>query len=196
MHDNVRKQELSSGQLNILSVQTCQWWNAVFVQAKRFIDNLGNNHGGTPWEGDETNSVFVADRLFFIVAVFHAIENLEKLSVELQRQNDTTLTDVLSAIYAVVPFQKIADLRNMNIHGLDYLAGKGFGQQYYQSEINDGQHQFITTPAWTYSNGETKAIYIGNVPLDKLLAVMKSQYPIVKAKTEEVFISTLLGKQK
>ena len=193
MHDRVKNQALNSGQLNILSVQTCQWWNAVFIQARRFLDDLKNDHGGTPWENDETNSVFVADRLFLIVAVYHAIESLEKLSIELQRNNDTALTDVLSAIYAVVPSKNIADLRNMNIHGLDYLSGQGFGQNHYQSEVNDGQYKIITTAAWTYSNGETKSLYIGNVPIDKLLVAMKAQFPKVKEKTEEVFNRTLFG---
>ena len=48
MHKKVKDAEMTSTQLFILSMQTCQWWNAVFIQAKRFFDILESDHGGTP----------------------------------------------------------------------------------------------------------------------------------------------------
>ena len=74
---------MTSTQLFILSMQTCQWWNAVFIQAKRFFDILESDHGGTPWDEGNSNSMFVAERMFLITALHHAIENLQKLNIEL-----------------------------------------------------------------------------------------------------------------
>lgn len=196
MQNSVKKQQLTNSQLNILSFQTCQWWNAVIIQAKRFLNALNSNKGGTPWEVDETNSVFVADRLFLVIAIHHAIEDLQKLNIELIRKNDKTLEQVLCSIDNAVSLQDITNLRDMNIHNLDYLAGKGFKQDIFKSEVDDGQHKIITTAAWTYSNGDTKSIYIGNVRLDSLLSIMQEQLPIVRKKTEQVFMETLWGESK
>ena len=50
---------MTNTQLFILSIQTCQWWNAVFIQAKRFMDDLKHNDGGTPWdEKNENKTIF------------------------------------------------------------------------------------------------------------------------------------------
>ncbi len=195
MQKSVKSQPLTNSQLNILSFQTCQWWNAVIMQTKRFLDALSSNKGGTPWEEDETNSVFVADRLFLVIAIHHAIEDLQKLNVELLRKNDKTLEKVLDSIDGAVPLQDIRNLRDMNIHNLDYLVGKGFKQDCFKSEVDDGKHKIITTAAWTYSNGDTKAIYVGKVHLDKLLRIMQEQLPIVRTKTEQVFMETLWGER-
>ena len=95
MRKNIKESEMTSTQLFILSMQTCQWWNAVFVQAKRFFEVLEINHGGTPWDESEDNSMFVAERMFLITALHHAIENLQKLNVELQRKNDKQVRLIL-----------------------------------------------------------------------------------------------------
>lgn len=196
MQSSVKLQPLTNSQLNILSFQTCQWWNAVIIQAKRFLDALSSNKGGTPWEEDETNSIFVADRLFLVIAIHHAIEDLQKLNIELLRKNDKALEKVLASIDDAVPLQDIRNLRDMNIHNLDYLVGKGFKQDSFKSEVDDGKHKIITTAAWTYSNGDTKSIYVGKVHLDKLLRIMQEQLPIVRTKTEQVFMETLWGERK
>ena len=191
MRDNVKKHEMNSTQLFTLSVQTCQWWNAVIVQAKRFFAALNNNHGGTPWEEDDSNSIFVADRMFLIVAIFHAIENLQKLDIELQRDNDCSMSQVLNAINDVAPLEDIKNLRDMNIHGLDYLVEKGRRQDLFRTTVNEGEYAVQTTAAWTFIHGDSKVILIGNVRIDKLLLVMKEQLPIVQEKTKAVYVHTL-----
>ena len=45
MHKDIKEKEMTSTQRYLLAYQTCQWWNAVFVQAKRFFDVLDENHG-------------------------------------------------------------------------------------------------------------------------------------------------------
>ena len=47
MRKSIKEKEMTSTQRFLLAYQTCQWWNAVFVQAKRFFDVLEEDHGGT-----------------------------------------------------------------------------------------------------------------------------------------------------
>lgn len=194
MHKKIKEAEMTSTQLFILSMQTCQWWNAVFVQAKRFFEVLGNNHGGTPWDDGDANSMFVAERMFLITALHHAIENLQKLNVELQRKNDNTFQPVLDAIELVAPLEDIKNLRDMNEHGLDYLVDKGRKQDDYRKTVEKGEYKIHTTAAWTHVHGDANLILLGNVEIDKLLLVMKEQLPIVKAKTKEIFENSLYAR--
>ena len=107
MHKNVKETKMNETQLFILSMQTCQWWNAVFIQSKRFFEILESDHGGTPWDEGNANSMFVAERMFLITALHHAIENLQKLNIELQRNNDNTFQTVLDAIETAASLQDI-----------------------------------------------------------------------------------------
>lgn len=184
---------MTSTQRILLAEQTCQWWNAVFVQAKRFFDLLENDRGGTPWESDSTNRVFVAERLFLITAIYHAIENLEKLGYELQRQGDTSLQSVLQAIEKIAPLQDIKNLRDMNEHSLDYLVDKGRKQSDFRTTVEKNGYSILTTAAWTHVHGDAHAILLGNVEIDKLLLVMKEQLSFVRQKTKEVFDNELKG---
>ena len=124
MNRNIKEKEMTSTQLFLLSYQTCQWWNAVVIQAKRFLDVLEDDHGGNPWN-NERNSIFMAERLFLITAIFHAIQDLEKLDYELQRAGDTSLQIVIKAIENVAPLADIKNLRDMNEHSIDYLVEEG-----------------------------------------------------------------------
>ena len=194
MHKNVKETKMNETQLFILSMQTCQWWNAVFVQAKRFFEVLEINHGGTPWDESEDNSMFVVERMFLITALHHAIENLQKLNIELQRKNDNTFQPVLDAIELVAPLEDIKNLRDMNEHGLDYLVDRGRKQDDYRKTVEKGDYRIHTTAAWTHVHGDAKVILLGNVEIDTLLLVMKEQLPIVKAKTKEIFENSLYAR--
>lgn len=194
MHKKVKDAKMTSTQLFILSMQTCQWWNAVFIQAKRFFDILESDHGGTPWDEGNSNSMFVAERMFLITALHHAIENLQKLNIELQRNNDATFQAVLDAIETVASLEDIKNLRDMNEHGLDYLVDKGRKQDDYRKTVEKGEYKIHTTAAWTHVHGDANLILLGNVEIDKLLLVMKEQLPIVKAKTKEIFENSLYAR--
>lgn len=193
MNKNVKEQKMTSTQLFLLAYQTCQWWNAVFIQAKRFFDVLEEEHGGTPWDDGDANSMFVAERMFLITAIYHAIENIQKLDVELQRVNDITLQKVLQKIEAVAPLNDIKNLRDMNEHGLDYLINKGRRQDQFRSSVKKDDYKILTTAAWTHVNGDAKMVLLGNVQIDKLLIVMKDQMPIVSEKTKEIFEKEFVG---
>ena len=194
MQKDVEKTQMTSTQLFILSMQTCQWWNAVFIQAKRFFDILESDHGGTPWDEGNSNSMFVAERMFLITALHHTIENLQKLNIELQRNNDATFQAVLDAIETVASLEDIKNLRDMNEHGLDYLVDKGRKQDDYRKTVEKGEYKIHTTAAWTHVHGDANLILLGNVEIDKLLLVMKEQLPIVKAKTKEIFENSLYAR--
>lgn len=116
MHKDIKEKEMTSTQRYLLAYQTCQWWNAVFVQAKRFFDVLDENHGGTPWDQGDANSMFVAERMFLIMAIYHAIEDLEKLDYECQRKGDASFQPVLQRIETVASLKDIKNLRDMNEH--------------------------------------------------------------------------------
>lgn len=194
MLDKVKNRPMNSTQLWTLSVQTCQWWNAVIVQAKRFFSILDDEHGGTPWDDGDSNSLFIAERMYLIVAIYHAIENLQKLDIEMQRINDYSLSEVLNAIDAVAPLEDIKSLRDMNIHNLDYLVEEGRKQDQFRSIITEGEYTIHTTAAWTVVHGDAKMILIGKVQIDKLILAMKEQLPTVQKKTKEIYNSTLYPK--
>lgn len=192
MNKIVKYQKMTSTQLFILAFQTCQWWNAVFMQARRFFDILGDDHGGDPWK-DERNSLFLADRTFLIMAIFHALEDLEKLDTELQRTGDISLQAVLQALYNAVPREHIKNLRDMNEHSLDYLMEQGQKQDRFRTSFEKDGQTLYTTAAWTYINGNTKTFLLGNVEITPLLSVMKEQLPFVREKTKEVFEKGLMN---
>ena len=187
MRKDIKEKELTSTQRYLLAYQTCQWWNAVFVQAKRFLDVLEESHGGTPWDEGDANSIFVAERIFLIMAIYHAIEDLEKLNYECQLKGDASLELVLQAIGSVAPLEDIKNLRDMNEHNLDYLMDEGRRQDQFRSVVEKNGYAIHTTAAWTIVHGDAKTMLLGTVEIDKLLLVMKEQLPFVREKTKEIF---------
>lgn len=192
MRRDIKEKAMTSTQRLLLAYQTCQWWNAVFIQAKRFFNVLEDDHGGDPWS-NEKNSLFIAERMFLITAIFHAIEDLEKLDSELRHQGDESLQIVLQAIEKVAPLQDIKNLRDMNEHMLDYLLEMGRKQDQYRSTVQKEEYTFHTTAAWTIVHGDAKTMLLGNVPIDTLLIEMKGQLSLVQEKTKEVFDRELMS---
>ena len=184
---------MTSTQRFLLAYQTCQWWNAVFAQAKRFFAVLEESHGGTPWDQGDANSMFVAERMFLIVAIYHAIEDLEKLDYECQREGDASLQVVLQAIETVAPLQDIKNLRDMNEHNLDYLLEEGQKQDQFRSLVKKNGFAIHTTASWTIVHDDAKIMLLGRVEIDKLLLVMKEQLPFVQEKTKALFEKELRG---
>lgn len=193
MRKSIKEKEMTSTQRFLLAYQTCQWWNAVFVQAKRFFDVLKEDHGGTPWDQGDANSMSIAERMFLIVAIYHAIEDLEKLDYECRREGDASLQVVLQAIETVAPQQDIKNLRDMNEHSLDYLLEEGQKQDQFRSLVEKNGYAIHTTAFWTIAHGDAKIMLLGKVEIDKLLLVMKEQLPFVREKTKALFEKGLLG---
>lgn len=192
MRKDIREKEMTSSQRLLLAYQTCQWWNAVFVQADRFFDVLEKSHGGTPWDPGNANSMFVADRMFLITAIFHAIEDLEKLNCELQRKGDSSFCVVMDAIEKVAPLCDIKNLRDMNEHNLDYLMDEGRKKNQFRTVVEKNGYEILTTAAWTHIHNEAQTILFGNIEIDKLLIAMKEQLPFVQEKTEKIFMRELM----
>ena len=193
MRKEIEELELTDWQLDQLAHHTCQWWNAVFSQAKRFIDALETDHGGEPWDESNSNNMFVAERIFFITAIHHAIEYLQKLNIELYRVGDQSLQHVLEAIENVAPLQDILSLQNMNEHGLEYLLGKGRKQSEFISTAKAGDRTIKIPANMTFIHGDAQVFLLGNIPIDKLLFVMKEQLPVVRSKTKEIFYGQASG---
>lgn len=187
MRENIKKKEMTSTQRFLLAYQTCQWRNVVFVQAERFFAVLSESHGGMPWDPGDANSMFIAERTLLIMAIHHAIEDLEKLDYECQREGDALLQPVLQAIEAVAPLEDIKNLRDMNEHNLDYLMDEGWKQKQFRSVVEKNGYTIHTTAAWTIVHGDAEVMLLGNVEIDKLLHVMKEHWPVVREKTKEVF---------
>ena len=160
MHKDIKEKEMTSTQRYLLAYQTCQWWNAVFVQAKRFFDVLDENHGGTPWDQGDANSIFVAERMF---------------------------QPVLQRIETVASLKDIKNLRDMNEHSLDYLLERGQKQDQFRSVVEKNGFAIHTTAAWTIIHGDAQTMLLGRVEIDKLLLVMKELLPLVQEKTKELF---------
>ena len=193
MRKEIEELELTDWQLEQLAHHTCQWWNAVLTQGKRFIDALQSDHGKEPWDKSNTNNMFVAERIFFITAIHHAIEYLQKLNIELQRADDWSLQNVLEAIEEVAPLQDILSLRNMNEHGLEYLLGKRRKQKEFISTAKTGDCAIKIPANMTFVHGGAQVFLLGNVPIDKLLSVMREQLPVVYLKTKGIHYKPLSG---
>lgn len=191
-YDEIMNVEMSYDQISKLAYQTCQWWNSVFVQAKRFI-NASENNDEMPW--DDSNATFIADRLFLIMAIYHSFEGIKKLNIELQRENDFSLDPVVKSLDNIVNFETIKQLRNMNEHGLDYLIGKGRAKNYYETTVETATRKIHTNAGMTIVWGDEDLFLFGKVPIDKLLLAMKDQFPLVKNKLEEIFIHTWFRKK-
>lgn len=178
MRKNVREKELTSRQLAFLAHRTCSWWNAVFIQAERFLDTFENDNDGDPWDIiTGAKQSFVAERMFLISAIYHAVELLEKLNIELNRVGDYSLQNVVNAIDKVAPLADIKNLRDMNEHYLDYLA-----------ELGQQKEMFETTAAnWTILNGNSGVFRVGKIEIANLLMAMHEQLPLVRMKAKEVF---------
>lgn len=187
MRKDIKEKIMTSTQRFLLAYQTCQWWNAVFIQAKRFIDVLDESNGKEPWGSGGETSAFLAERAFLIMAIHHAIEDLEKLDIECQREGDASLQSVFQAIETVALLEDIKNLRDMNEHNLDYLLEKGKHQDLFRSVVEKNGYKIHTTAAWTIVHGDAKAMLLGTVEIDKLLLVMKEQLPFVRKKTKEIF---------
>lgn len=195
MYKNAKAEKMNYSQLWVLSYQTLCWWKAVFIQGEKFIDKLENDSEVDPW-ASENDAVcpFPVERMFFITALYHAIEYLEKLHMEIGRDGDQTLQSVLDGIAAVTPLDDIKNLRNMNEHQIEYLMEKGHNQEKFQTEVRKGGYVIHTAATVTFVHGDIPVALIGNVEFDRLLLVMKEQFPLVKKKTKEVYNRTFAAK--
>lgn len=187
MEDKLKKKELTKSEMAHLAYQTCQWWNAVFVQAERFMDAEKNNNGEFPWDEDGIDKIFLAERLFLVTAIHHAIERMEKLNIELQRTNVSSFQSTIDAIETVASLRDIQSWRSMIEHGLEYMAGVGHKQDRYKTVLSIGDYKIETTAAVTFILGEEKKFFVGKIDIIQLLNVMKQQLPVVKEATKTVF---------
>lgn len=179
--------KINNQQLAILALRTGQWLNAVFIQGRRFLDALEKKGGTLPWEEEDTSSLFIADRLFFITALHHVIGNLEDLNNQMLMRDNSSLQPLLDAIATEAERKKIRMLRNMNEHDLAYLAEEGRKQNHF-SELVELPFMKIQTNAFvTYVDGNQKAFLIGGIDIQKLLFNLKSVRADIQKEIEKIF---------
>lgn len=181
---------MSDKQISYLAQHTCQWCQAVLKQGIRFIDSLEMTHGDLPWEEDEHSSMFLADKVFLITAIHHAISNLERFNNELESRNDYSFKQILDAISNKEERKNIRAWRNMNEHDLDYLTGCGNKQEDFITTIEKENYRFVTDAFTTIIHGDASLFSIGNIDIGNLLKSFKNNMPHICEKTEEVFNST------
>ncbi len=188
------KVPMTDEQLRLLALHTCQWCDAVLQQGKRFLNAFEATNGKLPWEEDDHSSMFLADKVFLITAIHHAIVNLERFNDELVQGGDSSFQPVLDAIATKEERQKIREWRNMNEHDIDYMLGRGRKQHGFVSKVKKENLEIETNAFTTYLNGNIGIFLIGSIEIDKLLIKFKDNLPSIKIKTEEVFNHTLLYK--
>lgn len=178
---------MTDAQLCYLALHTCQWCQAVIKQGQRFLNALEQIHGDEPWDENEQSTMFLADRVFLITAINHAIVNLERFDYELKQRKDLSFHTILDAIGTQEERRKIKKWRNMNEHDLDYLTGCGNEQDKFVSKVNKGNYQFETNAFFTFIHGDAKLFLMGDIEIDKLLMKFKDNLPSIQEKTREVF---------
>lgn len=182
---------MTDSQLSYLALHTCQWCKAVIKQGQRFLNTLQQSRGDEPWDENEQSSMFLADKVFLITAIYHAIVNLERFNYELEQRNDLSFHTILETIGTQEERRKIKKWRNMNEHDLDYLTGRGNEQNKFISKVNKGTYQFETNAFITFIHGDAKLFLVGDIEIDKLLMKFKDNLLPIQEKTKEVFYRTL-----
>lgn len=188
MNKNIETHSLTHAQWSHLAYDTCQWWNAVFVQAERFFDVFQRHRWTEPWDNQE---IFIPERMFFITAINHALEYTERFNMELQKKGDFSLQNVLEMIYSSNSPKDLKNLRNMNEHSLDYLLGEGNCQSQFHSEVKADNVRIRISAHHTFSDGKTRTLRFHNVDIIQLLVTMKEQQPVVREKAKSVFYENI-----
>lgn len=176
---------MTNYQLYMLAHQSGQWYNAVLKQGKRFLDAFDATHGQFPW--DDESHMFLAEKVFLITAINHAIRHLERLDYELKKRGDISFDHLLSLIASEEERKRIKEWRNMNEHDIDYLAGEGRNQKGFISVVEKNGHHFGIDAFSTFVHGGIGVFMIGNIEIDKLLLNFKENRKEILKKVEEVF---------
>lgn len=191
MNENVEARGLTHAQWSHLAYNTCQWWNAVFVQAERFFDMFQRHSWTEPWDEKDKKEIYIPERMFFITAISHALEYTQRMNTELQKKGDFSLQNVLDMIYSSNAPKDLKNLRNMNEHSLDYLLGEGNCQIQFTSEVKVDNVRIQISAHDTFSDGKEKILRFHNVDIIQLLVTMKEQQPVVREKTKSVFYENI-----
>lgn len=176
---------ITNQQLYMLAVQTGQWYNAVLIQWGRFFNAFNMIHGQLPWD-DEPNT-FLAEKMFLITAIHHAIQHLEKLNEELEERGDFSFQPFLATIATKEERNRIKKWRNMNEHGMEYLIGEGRFPGENISTVEKGEHKFKIDAATTFVHGGIGVFMIGSIEIDKLTLRFKDNQSEILKKLEEIF---------
>lgn len=183
-------QELEENNLSKLNMQvgelarrTCEWWNAVFVQYRRFCEALTKKQTVNPWMEKGVFDTLPTERHYLIVALYHSIKYLRELK-EFDSSFCNEIEMVLQEVYQVATWDKIRDLRDMNEH-FEYVVDKGKKQNKFGRYLTIEDEQFPMTAAWTM-NHEGK-LFLGQVEISKLIPKMEANWEEIRRITREIY---------
>ena len=97
-------------------------------------------------------------------------------------------------IEKVAPWEDMKNLRDMNIHDLDYLVEKGQKQDKFCSKVKIGYGETLITAAWTHINHDVNVVLVGKIKIKELLSVMETHLPFIRQKTKQIYDESLFGK--
>ena len=186
----VKVTPLSKDQTARIAFQTCQWWRAVFVQGKRFLDVFDSDEVDWPWDDNEDRNAYNVERLLLITTIHHAIEHLEVLNDELMRRGDNSLNEVYQKVCTVS--EKLNMVRNVNEHQLEYIVLPEKNAEKFFCTATKNGISLNTNRLQTILLGKQKIFTIGDVDFGELLINMKEQYLTVKRVTESIFYGSVI----
>lgn len=126
----------SGNQIAQMAYDAAMWYKAVFLQAVRFAECKHEDPFRLPWREHREMPV-VAEKLFLILAIDHALNNIRDLNIALQSRNDSRLKDIKEELLDRDGFyDKIRQLRNANEHKTEYQLGIGNAQDSFVSTIS------------------------------------------------------------
>lgn len=195
LDSDVKTTPLSKDQMDRIAIQTCQWWNAVFVQGTRMIDALESGDANWPWNDSENINAYNVERLLLITTIHHALEHLKVLNDELIRRGDNSLSEVYQKVGTPV-YEKLNSIRNVNEHQIEYIVLPEKNAKKLYCTTTENGVSLNTNRLQTILLGNPRIFVIGDVDFGKLLISMKEQHPIVKQVTEYVFNSSIIAENE
>lgn len=177
-----KKKEMDNQTLALLALRTAQWSHMFLIQAKRFLNAFEDRGGGNfPWENDDSSSVYICDRLFFVTTLHHAIVNLKCIYAELKKrgENVADLKLIVDTLATESMLKDIRDLRNMNEHDIDYMTGNGNSQERFSSVVEKNNYKYQTNAHMTILIGKAQSFTIGKIQVPELIEKFKVQMPYI-----------------
>lgn len=181
------KVRMTNRQIAMWAYHTASWCNAVLIQANRFAVSYKNENGLLPWEDGETSSIHLADKMFLITSIHHAVEHLDILNTELIDNGDHSLQPILDALASESERKHIKEWRNMNEHSYAYITKQGHKQDEFISTVEKNGCKIKTNAHITFVHRGLDLFLIGDVDLKEVISRFKLNLPQIQSKMETIF---------
>lgn len=166
---NTSQEPLSNDIIANLAYQTAVWYDELFIQAKRMLQTVKENHGEMRWDCDKQYANPFAEKILFVFTLYNAHIYIKRLNEMLQQKGDFSFDEIAQRFIEDSKFQEIKNLRNMNVHHYEYFTGGGRDRKSFEHVIRDGNTNVCTNEHWYYENGSTGNIYVGGVEITSVI---------------------------